>query len=111
MKYLTEFQLQTGGKVIVEVDEPLTEGRAVQVSRSGDLVQKAKQTLDEAITNLKPAAEVVLQRLRSLDLKPDEIAIEFGIKLSAEAGAFIASASSEANFQISMKWSKEEKDK
>jgi NTP-dependent ternary system trypsin peptidase co-occuring protein len=111
VKYLTEFQLQTGGKVIVEVDEPLTEGRAVQVSRSGDLVQKAKQTLDEAITNLKPAAEVVLQRLRSLDLKPDEIAIEFGIKLSAEAGAFIASASSEANFQISMKWSKEEKDK
>jgi DNA-directed RNA polymerase specialized sigma24 family protein len=111
VKYLTEFQLQTGGKVIVEVDEPLPEGRAVQVSRSGDLVQKAKQTLDEAITNLKPAAEVVLQRLRSLDLKPDEIAIEFGIKLSAEAGAFIASASSEANFQISMKWSKEEKDK
>jgi hypothetical protein len=106
MKYLTEFQLETGGTVVVEVDEPLTEGRAVQVSRSGDVMQKAQKTLEEAVDKIKPAAEIILQRLRSLDLRPDEIAIEFGVKMSAEAGAFIASTAGEANFQISMKWGK-----
>lgn len=106
MKYLTEFHLETGGTVIVEVDEPLNEGRAVQVSRSGDVMQKAQKTLEEAVDKIKPAAEIILQRLKSLDLRPDEIAIEFGVKMSAEAGAFIASTAGEANFQISMKWGK-----
>jgi predicted RNase H-like HicB family nuclease len=104
MKYLTEFPLKTGGAIVVEVDEPLTEGRAVKVSRSNEVMQKARETLEDAVEKIKPAAEVILKRLRSLDLKPDEIAIEFGIKMSAEAGAFIASTAGEANFQISMKW-------
>jgi NTP-dependent ternary system trypsin peptidase co-occuring protein len=37
---------------------------------------------------------------------PDEIAIEFGVKLSADVGAIIARTGGEANFKISLRWQK-----
>lgn len=41
---------------------------------------------------------------RSIDDPPDEIGIEFGVQLSAQTGAFIASAAAAANFRVSMTW-------
>ena len=38
---------------------------------------------------------------------PDEVVVEFGLQLSAEAGAFIASASSSATFTVSLTWRRE----
>jgi Trypsin-co-occurring domain 1 len=43
-------------------------------------------------------------RLRSADDPPDEVGIEFGVQLSAQTGAFIASVAAEANFNVSMTW-------
>jgi hypothetical protein len=46
----------------------------------------------------------VASQLRSLASAPDEVQVEFGLSLSAEAGAFIAAASTEANFKVSLTW-------
>lgn len=88
---------------MVEADDPVGGGRAVQVSRMDDILE-ADQSLEKAIEKIKPAAEAVLSRLRSLAVKPDEISVDFGIKLSAKAGALIAATAAEANFQVSLKW-------
>ncbi|MGH2593215.1 MAG: CU044_2847 family protein [Anaerolineae bacterium] len=37
---------------------------------------------------------------------PDEVGVEFGIKLNAEAGAFVALAGAEANYKVTLKWTK-----
>src|SRR3990170_7169368 len=106
MKRLIEFPLQDGGSVIVEVDEPVPEG-VVKAVRPGEVVAKAKETLEDALDKIQPAAHAIITKLRELPDAPDEIGVEFGIKLSAEAGAFIASAGVEANYKVTLKWAKQ----
>ena len=106
MKRLVEFPLQDGGTMFVEVDEPEPPGGVVRAARPSDVVEKAKETLEDALDKIKPAAESIIDKLRGLHDEPDEIEVEFGIKLSAEAGAFIASAGVEANYTVTLKWTK-----
>ncbi|MET0625632.1 MAG: CU044_2847 family protein [Pyrinomonadaceae bacterium] len=108
MKQLVEFSLDDGTSVLVEVDEPET-GGVVRAGRAGEIVEKVQYTFSEALDRVKPAAETIINKLRTLDVTPDEIQVEFGIKLSAEAGAFFASASTEANFAITLSWKREGK--
>jgi len=56
------------------------------------------------VARIKPAAEAVLNAFREMNT-PDEIALEFGLKFTAKAGAvFVASAGSEATFKVALKW-------
>lgn len=106
MKRLVEFPLDQGGSVLVEVDEPPA-GPAVRGGLGRDrstLVEKADQTFEDATAAVTPAARSLIARLRSVDNPPDEVRIEFGVQLSAQTGAFIASVAAEANFTVSMTW-------
>jgi len=105
MKRLIEFPIQSGGSLLVEVDEPMPEG-VVRAARPGEVIARAKETLEEALDKIKPAAQSIIAKLRGLPDAPDEVGVEFGIKLSAEAGAFIASAGVEANYKVTLKWAK-----
>jgi hypothetical protein len=106
MKRLIEFPLQDGSSMIVEVDEPETFGGVTRTARPSDVIEKAHQTLDDALDKITPAAQTVISKLRGLHDEPDEIEVEFGIKLSAAAGAFVASAGVEANYKVTLKWAK-----
>ncbi len=106
MKRLIEFPLAEGGSLIVEVDEPEQPGGVIKVANLGEVAEKAKETLQESLEKIKPAAQSIITSLRSLHDEPDEIGVEFGIKLSAAAGAFVASAGMEANYKVTLKWSK-----
>ena len=92
--------------LLVEVDEPDAPGGLVRAARPGEVAEQAKQTLEEALDKIKPAAQTIIAKLRELHDAPDEIAVEFGVKLSASAGAFIASAGVEANYKVALKWAK-----
>lgn len=102
MKHLVEFPLKEGGHMVIEVEEPESEG-TVRAGR-GDVIVKAKETLEEALNKVLPAAHQVAEQLRSTGNKPDEIEVTFGIKLSTAAGAIIAWATGEANFNVTVRW-------
>jgi Trypsin-co-occurring domain 1 len=102
MKHLVEFPLEEGGSIVVEVDEPESEG-TIRAAR-GDTIVKAKETLEEALNNVLPVTKSLVEKLHSIENKPDEIEIGFGVKLSTVAGAVIASASAEANFGVTVRW-------
>lgn len=107
-KHLVEFELDDGSTIAIEVEG---EGSGVQrVGRSGEEgeAEKAKSRFTEAVAKVKPAAELVLNAFRELNT-PDEIGLEFGVKFNANAGAFLASAGSEATFKVSLKWTNEKK--
>jgi hypothetical protein len=113
MKRLVEFPLQNGGTMLIEVDEPerysetTTRGSVSKAIRpGGEIVENAGKTFEEALEKIKPAAQCIIDKLRELHDAPDEISVEFGIKLSAEAGAFVASVSLEANYKVALKWVK-----
>ena len=104
MSQLVEFPLQDGGSVLVQVDEapPRPATRGLGDRHIG--TEQARQTFEDASARVQPAAQALVSRLRALTDAPDEVGVEFGLELSAEAGAFIASASTTANFKVSLAW-------
>ena len=105
MKRLVEFSLDQGGSVLVEVNEPSAGPVTRGLGRDrADLVDKADKTFEDATAAVTPAARSLITRLRSIEDPPDEVGIEFGVQLSAQSGAFIASVAAEANFTVSMTW-------
>ena len=105
MKRLVEFPLDQGGSVVAEVgDSPSATGiRGLGKDRS-TLVEEADRTLQDATAAITPPTRRLIARLRSIDNAPDEVGLEFGIQLSAQTEAFIASVAAEANFTVSIAW-------
>lgn len=107
MKQIIEFPLGNNQSVFVEVDTAESAYRGAgegEVSRPGKLIQKASQTFQDALSVVKPVAESLIGKLTNLAQRPSEIAVEFGIKLSADAGVLIVASGVEANFKVTLKW-------
>lgn len=105
MKRLVEFPLDQGGSVLIEIDEPPVgpTTRGLGKDRSS-MVEEADKTFEEATAAVTPAARSLITRLQSIEDPPDEVGIEFGVQLSAQTGAFIASVAAAANFRVSLTW-------
>ncbi len=108
MKRLVEFPLEEGGSILVQIDEE-TSGGTVRAGRD-ETIEKARETFEEALNRVLPAAKSVVEKLQRMGSRPDEIEVTFGIKLSTQAGAFIASATAEANFGVCVRWTKASKE-
>jgi Trypsin-co-occurring domain 1 len=104
---LVKMDLAEGGSVLVEVAETQT-GPVMRGGRAQDLVTDAGGTLESALDQLGPIVKGVVTRLREAADWPDEVTVEFSIKLSADANVIIARTAGEANFRIAMRWSSSE---
>jgi hypothetical protein len=107
MNTLTEFELAQGGSILVESSDPQVGGNLTPVSAT-ELVQRAQDTFETAVDKLRPAIDYLNQQLTAFRNSPDNVELEFGIKLTAAAGAIIASAGTEANFKVKLCWKKSE---
>jgi len=101
---IIELVWEDGTKVAAEVTEPGEDQEGTERSGRLEKVQQlTQQAFEKAMGQLKPIAQTVMATLKELN-NPSEVAVEFGVKLSAETGVVIASAQAEANFKISLKW-------
>ena len=94
--------------ILVEVDRQDIDG-AVQLAgseTSGRDVAQAQETLARSFDRLGPALSTMLLKLRSAEHAPDEIQMEFGLKLGGEAGLIFAKGTAEANFAVTVTWAK-----
>jgi len=108
MKRLVEFPLEDGGSIWVEVEAPEEAGMVKAGRGVKGVSERARQTFEEALEKVRPAAQVIIQKFRDLSDSPDEIGVEFGLKMSAEAGAFVAAAGVEANYKVTLTWKRRE---
>ena len=108
MKHFVEFKMEDGSTIIVEVDEPETGGTTRASRHPGEIAEEAKETFEQALSKIRPATEKVITTLRGLAHKPDEIEMEFGFSLNAAAGIVIASASTQANYKVTLRWKQED---
>jgi len=69
-----------------------------------EVIETVGNSFEAAIEAIKPAAVAVASKFRSFVDAPEDVEVEFGLKFSGQAGAFIASASTEAQFRIKMVW-------
>jgi hypothetical protein len=105
MKRLIEFPLQEGGAIMVEVDSsPAPTGKTVRGPTATEVVEKARQSFETSLERIKPVAAAIIAKLRELSDQPEQVSVEFGIKLSAEAGVVLASTGVEANFKVTLMW-------
>ncbi|MFV0136154.1 CU044_2847 family protein [Streptomyces sp. HMX87] len=102
MDRLVEFKTEDGAQVVVEaVDD---ESGARLVSR-GDGPAQAARTFEGALDGVRAAAESALRVFRDGTLRPDNVELEFGVRLSAEAGAIIAKGTAEGHLVVKLTWS------
>ncbi|NUR84990.1 MAG: hypothetical protein HOY71_12980 [Nonomuraea sp.] len=100
MTTLMTMPLEDGQQVTVEIDED--EAGPRRVSRPGEVVVSATKTLEKALEPIRAAASSALASMRSIG--PDEVELEFGVKLNAETGAVIAKAAAETHMTVRLTW-------
>lgn len=102
MKKLIKYKLKDGSSFHAEIDVPESEG----VVRAGhkDLPAEANIMFEDAINQVKPMAAVIIDSMRSITDPNPEIELAFGLKLTATAGAVVASAGAEANYSLKLRW-------
>jgi hypothetical protein len=92
-----------GGERTVLVEIGAEPGLA-RLARGDDRFAKARVTLEKALTDVRNAASTALRQFRTMPEAPDEVEIQFGVKLSAESGALIAKTGAEGHFDVTLKW-------
>jgi hypothetical protein len=61
--------------------------------------------LEDALASVRPAAHAALEAMA--ELTPEQVEIEFGVKLAGDAGAMIAKSTADAHFVLRMWWTPE----
>ena len=105
MAELAKFTLNDGEFFVAEVDDTTSSGRTMRGGLvATGLFAGSNESFQAALSQVKNAAEAVVDRLRSLAKPADEVTLEFGVKLNAETGAIIAKASTDAHFVVTLRW-------
>ncbi|GAA0480376.1 CU044_2847 family protein [Streptomyces olivaceiscleroticus] len=100
---LVRFPLDGGGEVIVETAE---DGPGVVgAGRADGTLADSTTTFDRALDGVRGAADAALRAFGSLAQRPDEVQIQFGVKLTAQAGAVITKTGVEGHLQVTVTWS------
>ena len=92
--------------VVAEVDTSAS--GVVRVARPGDVAATAARSLRDSFDQVRAAAEVALDRLSSLSVRPKTVELELGVKFNAEAGAVIARTAAEGNVVVRLSWERPE---
>ncbi|MEW2624494.1 CU044_2847 family protein [Streptomyces sp. NPDC048106] len=103
MDQLVEFRTEDGALVVVEGAGASPRPGTRLVSR-GDEMVRATRTFEGALDGVRAAAEAALRVFRDGSLRPDSVEIEFGVKISAEAGAVIAKGAAEGQLVVKLSW-------
>lgn len=95
--------LEDGSEVLFEVSEQSSGIKPVGMGA----VDGVKRKFKEAISGIAPLADELLSAIRSASREPESVEIQMSIKVSGEMGAVIAKATTEGNFLVKVKWTKD----
>ncbi|MEU6669563.1 CU044_2847 family protein [Streptomyces sp. NPDC046727] len=102
MDGLVDFRTEDGALVVVEGVGSRSGARLVS---RGDGAAQATRTFEGALEGVRAAAAAALRVFRDGTPRPDTIEIEFGVRMSAEAGAVIAKGTAEGHLVVKLSWS------
>lgn len=103
MAYVIEIPVEGGGRLLVQAGPEAAE-LELATRGVGVTIARARESVQAAVDQIKPGLEAVLGRLK--DMAADEVTVEFGVVLGAEAGAVVAKGSAEAHFAVTLSWKK-----
>ena len=101
---IVEFDAGDGATVLVKVadtgDGLVTRG----LGGEGQLVERAEKSFAAALGPIRTVADGVLAQLRAIPRQPDEVAVDFGLELTANSSALLVGASAAANVRVHLSW-------
>ncbi|MDI3422669.1 CU044_2847 family protein [Streptomyces luteolus] len=106
MKHVVELPVdgRDGQRGTVQVQvEQVGDGLA-DVSRPGRLAERATRSLGDMLGSVRPVAENFLDGFADMERAPDEIGLEFGLSLTAQADVVVSSTAAAANFKVTLTW-------
>lgn len=104
VKRLVAFLQEDATSLVVEIDEPLPEGGVVRAARPGEIAERATQTFEAALSKIKPMARAIFTTLRDLAQCLEQIRVEFGVKITANAGLCPPLQGVEGNDKVTLSW-------
>ncbi|MFF4484206.1 CU044_2847 family protein [Streptomyces sp. NPDC001520] len=104
MEGIARIPLDSGGSVLIEA-APEFDG-PVKAGRISDAVRDLPVSLAESLEPVTDMAQTVLRQLRRAS--PDEIEVEFGVNLAAQAGAVIAKSEANCHLRVKVLWKGDE---
>lgn len=103
MDGLVQFTTDGGAHVVLaDVDD---DGSGARLVSRGEGPALAARTFEASLGPVRTAAESALRVFRDGDLAPDSVEIEFGVRMTAEAGAVIVKGSGEGHLLVRLSWS------
>ncbi|MFD5493003.1 CU044_2847 family protein [Streptomyces sp. NPDC127091] len=102
---LVQFDLGDGDFVVADIER--VGGGVVDAATPSDLVARATGSFTTALEQVRSAAALTVRRMRDLPQRPDEVTVEFGIRLEAEVGAVLARTGAQGHLQVQLTWRNE----
>ncbi|MGW5861665.1 CU044_2847 family protein [Streptomyces sp. NPDC055239] len=106
MGNLARLPVEGGGSILFEAST-MTEG-PVKAGRIGDTIHELPRTVQEALHPVTAMARAALQQVQQA--APHEVVIEFGVDMTAEAGAVIAKSQAGCHLNVIVTWRAEHDD-
>jgi len=102
--YLMEVPLDDGeNRIVVEVDpRDVSQDLDLAAPKPGEIREKAQMSLESAFENIRPGMRALVDKIR--EISPDEVTVEFGLKLAGQAGLVVARGTTEVNFVVKATW-------
>jgi hypothetical protein len=69
-----------------------------------DMAAQSRAALDSAMDSIRGISERITSATKDLVQRPDEMDVEFGLKLDATMGALITRAGAEAHLTVTLRW-------
>jgi hypothetical protein len=101
MTELTHFQTRTG-ELAVEISDGQS---GFELAGRSSTVAASRRLLEEMLAQTRETAASALSAFREGPDSPDKVEVEFGVKLTAQAGAVIAKTAAEGHFLVRLQWS------
>jgi uncharacterized protein YfiM (DUF2279 family) len=92
------------GRTTVFVDVADDEGGVRRVSRGGDAITTATATFEAGFAHVRDAAARAISQLTAMAHRPATVELEFGVRISAQAGAVIARTGADGHLKVRMVW-------
>ncbi|WP_433304791.1 CU044_2847 family protein [Actinoplanes sp. CA-030573] len=106
MTFILPVRLGDGSDAVLEIEADRDEqGHDLNlIARDGNRLSPAAFTLAAAMDNVVPVLDRIITRVRQTARRPDEIAVELGLKIGGEHGVILTKGTAEANVKLTVKW-------
>lgn len=104
---MSTFTIDKDAPILIELT-PRPGVRQVAIPRPKELAEKSAQALQNAMNTIYNMADRMNTLIDNLAGNPDEVEMEFGLKLDMEANAYVAKAGAEATINVSLTWKRKE---